>query len=246
MPRVCRLAATAAPLLLLIVLAVPRAAQAQLRLFHRSWEVSFFGGGSFLGDRRYPTDVAGPSPTGARNVGLRYGSGYVVGASVTENRWRHVGATFEYTFANQPLEFAGLLDQPESLGLSHSVHRVAYELAYYPLDPHSRLRPYAFAGPGLSLFRVARKSIAEGSASETRVSDPWKFTVNWGGGVKYLLVDHWAASLQFTDSVSGVPGYGLRPTAYAAAGALVPGFRPNGFLHDKIVTLGIVYQWDDR
>ncbi len=241
-----RLAATAAPLMLLFVTAVPRPAHAQLQLFHRSWEVSFFGGGSFLGERSYPTAVTGSATASVRDVGLRYGSGYLVGASVTQKLSRHAGASLEYTFANQPLEFAALLDQPASLGMSHSIHRVAYDLTYYPLDPYARIRPYAFAGPGLSLFRATRKSVAEGSAPDTRLSSSWKATVNWGGGVKYLLMDHWAASLQFTDSVSGVPGYGLPSTAAASGGSLVPGFRPKGFLHDKIVTLGIVYQWDDR
>jgi opacity protein-like surface antigen len=246
MKSVAPRAAAAAAFLCLAVLAGPPVALAQWKAEHRPWEFSFFGGGSFIGDGQYPTDVVGSAQTTSRTVGLRYGGGYLMGASVTENRFPHLGATFEYTFANQPLEFTNLVDQPPTVGVGHSVHRFAYELVYYPLDSLARLRPYIFAGPGLTLFQVGENSILTGTSATRRLSDPWKFSVTWGGGVKYLIVDHWAASVQFSDAVTGVPGYGLPPTSSVTGTTVVPGFRPDGFLNQKMITMGIIYQWNTR
>ena len=237
-------AALAAVSLFPTFFSAPRGAQAQSKPEHRAFEFSVFGGGSFIGDGQYATSVLGTTPAASRVVGLRYGGGYLFGASLTENRYRHVGATLEYTFSNQPVRFTNLVNQPSSVGLSHSVHRFAYELLYYPLDRSARLRPYVFAGPGITLFRVAQDSILAGTAASRRLSDPWKFSMSWGGGAKYLIQDRWAVSVQFTDSVSGVPRYGLPGAAYYSGATLVPGFRPKGYLHQKLISIGVIYQWD--
>jgi opacity protein-like surface antigen len=235
-------AAVVAAALLLTVLFACQPALAQLRREHQHWEFSMFGGGSSIGSGQYATGILGQTAA-SRSVGLRYGDGYLLGASVTENRFPHLGATLEYTFSNHPAEFTNLVDTPASLGLRHSVHRVAYELVYYPLNSSARLRPFAFAGPGLTLFRVADKSILADGATHN-LSDPWKFSWSWGGGVKYLIVNHWAASVQFTDSISGVPAYGLPASGYYSGATLVPGFHPDGFLHQKMLSIGVVYQWN--
>jgi opacity protein-like surface antigen len=169
-----------------------------------------------------------------------------MGASITDNRWQHWGATLEYSFANQPITFANLTDSVSSLSLGHVIHRFSYDVLYYPLDRSQKVRPYLFAGPGVSLFYVKSSSKDEAASQGISLSDPWKFTMNWGGGVKYLLKSQVAASFQFSDSISGVPGYGLPRTGIVVSGGYAPGFRPDGLMNNWLISFGLNYQWDDR
>ena len=234
------------PILAVALLPLPCRAQSAYRLVHDEWEFSVFGGGSFLGSHEYATPASGPGQPASRAVGLRYGSGYQMGARVTDNHWQHWGATFEYGFSNQPVTFSNLSDSVLSLGLGHSIHRFSYDVNYYFRDRESRWRPYAFAGPGVSLFYVKGPAKASAAAQGINLSDPWKFTMNWGGGAKYLLMRQVAASLQFSDSISGVPGYGLPESGKVVSGTYVPGFHPNGYLNNWLISLGFVYQWHER
>jgi hypothetical protein len=229
-------------LLFLMLQAIP--GQAQITLSHRQWELSVFGGASFIGSSEHVTPVTGSTQQSSRTVGLHYASGYQVGISATENRWEHFAGTFEYSFSNQPLTFQNLSDAVPSLSVGHSIHRIGYNLLYYPMDKYSRLRPYAFGGPGMALFYVGGSGKETAAAQGIHLNAPWKVTANFGGGVKYLVKDHFAASAQFSDSISGTPGYGLPLNGYYASGKYVAGFRPNGLLNNWLVSVGFVYQWD--
>lgn len=70
-----------------------------------------------------------------------------------------------------------------------------------------------------------------------RFTNPWKFTANLGGGVNYLLHDHLSGNLQFRDSISGVPAYGLPATG-------ISGFSPRGLMNNILISAGLVYEWD--
>jgi hypothetical protein len=236
-----------AVVLALLICLLPGCMPAQGQtLRHRDWELAVFGGGSFLGSGSYATPVTGSIQQTSRTVGLNYGDGYLLGASVTENRGPHFGAALEYSFSNQPLTITNLTDSTPSLGLGHSIHRFAYDLIYYLKDRDSRLRPFAFAGPGVSLFHVGESGRQDAEARGIHLSSPWKFTMNFGGGIKCLLKDQIAASLQFSDSVSGVPGYGLPSNGSVVSGKYTPGFRPDGFLNNWRIGLSFIYQWDHR
>ncbi len=230
------------------LLLFPVSAQAQQRitLVHQEWEVSVYTGGSFLGSGTYSTPVEGLSQPSSRSVGLRYGTGLVLGARVTGNQWEHWSETIEYGFSNQPLTLTNLSDSVQELGLGHAIHRFAYEIAYYPRDRYERLRPFVFVGPGVSLFYI-KGSAKEAAAAQGihGLSDPWKFTLNWGGGVKYQFAQGVGASLQFSDSISGVPAYGLPKTGKVGPGGYVPGFQPDGLMNNWMIGIGFVYQWGE-
>jgi opacity protein-like surface antigen len=227
----------------LVMLPLPAEAQSGYRLEHAEWEMSVFYGGSFIGSRTQVTPVEN-SPS--RSIGLRYASGYMMGASVSENRWDHWGAVLEYSFSNQPMTFTNLSDSIPSLSVSQSIHRFSYDILYYPRGPHQRLRPYVFGGPGVALFYVKGPSKDFAAAQGINLNDPWKLAMNWGGGIKYLVKDHAAASIQFTDSISGVPGYGLPESGRVGPGGYVPGFRPDGLMNNWLVSVGFNYQWQKR
>jgi opacity protein-like surface antigen len=233
---------------LLLVTLVPIAAQAQslFKATHRAWEVSIFAGGSFPGDGLFATPVTGSTQQTSRTVGLSYGSGSQLGLRVTENRWEHWGAAMEYGFSNQPLRFTNLSDAVPMMALGHSIHRFHYDVLYYPFDRSRRLRPFAFAGSGVSLFYVKGSSKDTAAAMGIHLSDPWKFTFSWGGGVKYLIRDQVATSFQFSDNISGVPHYGLPPNGRFVSGQYIPGFRPDGLLRDWLISLSFIYQWGGR
>ena len=246
----CRAGATAflfALLTFMLVVPAQSLAQGSLVLTHGEWEASFLGGGSFLGSGTYSTPVDNSGQSSSRAVGLKYDTGYSLGAAITENRWQHWGMTLEYNFANQPITFSNLSDSIPSLRLGHLIHRFAYDVLYYPLDRHQKLRPYLFAGPGVSLFYIKGSSKNEATALwVSSLSDPWKFTMNWGGGVKYLFKKPVAALFQFSDSISGVPGYGLPETGSVGSGGYSPGFRPDGLMNNWLISFGLNYQWNDR
>jgi hypothetical protein len=231
-------------LLFLLLRSTPGQAQGSFSLSHREWEVAVFGGGSFIGSSEYKTPVTGSTQQSSRTVGLKYATGYQIGISATDNLKQHYGGSLEYSFSNQPLTITNLSDAVPSLSLGHSIHRFAYNILYYPLDRDARLRPFAFLGPGVSLFSVSGSSKEAAAAQGIHLSAPWKFTVNFGGGIKYLLKDHVAASFQFSDSISGVPGYGLPPNGSFVSGKYIPGFRPDGLMHNWLISVGFLYQWD--
>ena len=221
-------------------------AQGVYKAAHGEWEAIIFGSGSFLGDGVYPTPVEGSSQSSSRAVGLSYGTGFQMGIQVTDNQWKHWGTGFEYSFTNQPLTFTNLSDSVPSLGLGQAIHGFAYDILYYPRDRDYKLRPFVFAGPGVSLFHINSSGKDAAAALGIHLSDPWKFTMNWGGGMKYLLRKQVAAAFQFSDRISGVPGYGLPETGKVQSGTYIPGFRPEGLMHNWMVRFGIAFQWDDN
>ncbi|MBP1622740.1 MAG: hypothetical protein H6Q07_760 [Acidobacteria bacterium] len=226
-----------------VLLSEPGHAQSASRYDHGEWEVSIFGSGSFMGDGIYQTPVEPSDESSSRSVGLSYGSGAQVGVRITNNLSRHWGTTFEYGVSNQPITFTNLSDSIPSLGLGQAIHRFAYEAVYYPRDRYYGLRPYVFAGPGVSLFHIKGSSKDSAMSQGIRLSDPWKFTMNWGGGAKYLLQKRIATSVQFSDAISGVPGYGLPEAGKVVSGVYVPGFRPEGTLHNWLISVGVIFEW---
>jgi opacity protein-like surface antigen len=227
----------------LTLLAEPSRAQVRFQYTHGEWEATVFAGGSFIGSHVHQTPVEGQS---SRAVGLSYATGSQLGGRIADNHWRHWGAAFEYSFSNQPINFTNLSDATPSVGLGQAIHRFNYDMLYYPFDRHYRLRPYAFAGPGVALFWIKGSAKDAAAAQGIQLSDPWKFAMNWGGGVKFLVVRQVAANFQFSDNISGVPGYGLPETGRFVSGTYVPGFRPNGLLNNWLISAGFTFQWDDR
>jgi len=227
----------------LLPIVFPEQVQAQgvYKPAYGEWEFSVFAGGSFIGSDVHETPVEESTHSSSRDVGLSYGSGGRFGIRVTNNRWQHWGTSFEYTFSNQPITFTNLSDSMPSLGLGHAIHRFAYDVVYYPRDRYEKLRPFVFGGPGVSLFDIKSSGTEAGGI---RFSDPWKFTVNWGGGVKYAFSEQVAALFQFSDNISGVPGYGLPETGRVVSGEYVPGFRPDGLLNNWAVEVGFSFHWD--
>jgi len=232
-------------LLCLLALLQAFAVAQKLGPTHRTWELDLFLGSSSLGERTFSTQVVATATQTSRQTGLRYAVGTEWGARFLENLGQHWGGAVEYSFTNQPLTFKNLSDQIPSLHLGHSVHRFAYDVLYFPMSCSKRLRPYVYAGPGVTLFAIHKDSRSFAQTLGIKLSDPWKVTFNWGGGVKYLLKDHLAANLQVSDAVSGIPRYGLPRSALVLGGLTAPGFSPRGRMNNWRIGAGVVFQWDE-
>jgi opacity protein-like surface antigen len=232
-------------LLLIVISCMPVAALAQVRgSLHRDWEFGVFGAAVSAGDRTVATPVAGVSGQTSRGVGMKVSKAAEMGFMITQNLGRHWAANLEYSLANQPLTFQNLGDAIPTFKAGQAVHRMAYEVLYLPRPPSQRLRPYVFAGPGIALFHIHKQSKTAASSLGMHLSDPWKPTLNWGGGVKFLIQDHFAVSGHFSDAISGLPRYGLPRKAAFWSNQFHPGFDARGIMHNWRIGAGFIYEWD--
>jgi opacity protein-like surface antigen len=230
--------------LLILVMAltfIPVAAQPPgvIRPESEKWEFSIFAGSSHRGGDIFLTPGEGVA---ARNVGLDFASGYLVGARITENLGDRFGAELDYSLANQPLQFTDLAPGLSSVDLSHRVHSITYSILVYGLDRRSRLRPYGAVGPGVSLFETYGDSENRARAQGLALRDRWKFGMTLGAGVKYHLAGNTGFRFDVKDHVTGVPDFGLPRTATL----LNPGFKPEGRLHNWQISVGFFYGFSGR
>lgn len=214
-------------------------AQQPIQPDEHKWEFSVFAGSSHRGDDVYFTPFA--SGTTAA-VGLNISAGYVVGARVTENLGKHLGAEFEYSLSNQPILFSNLTPQLPRVEVDHRVHQLTYTILFYAVPRGARLRPYGLVGPGASLFEFFGSGEDDAVAKGVNLKDRWKFGMSFGGGVKYRIANNLGFRFDVRDHVTGVPDFGLPSSGTAVA----PGFRPDGRLQNLQVTIGLSYYFDDH
>jgi len=219
-------------------------AQTQYPLSHRRWEFSAFGGTSIIKDQAFTTPVVGGDQQSSVPVGMQYGSSWLIGARLSESMGDYWGAEFEYSYANQPLRFTNLKPDLPALSLDQGVNTFAYNFIFFFTNPYKRFRPYVIAGAGTSLFHVYGSSKSQAAAAGIPLEDKWTFVFDWGGGVKYLFRDHWAARFDFRSQLGTMPDYGLPSSAAIVQGQYIPGLAASGTLQNWNLNVGIAYQWD--
>src|SRR6266850_2318075 len=192
----------------------------------------FVGGSLLAGGFQFPTAVSGSEPGTSRTVGVHYASGYHIGARIGENLGDFWAADLEYSFANQPLRFTNLSPNIQSLSLGHSIHHFSYSVSYLAPVGLDRFRPYGKIGFGGTLFDIHGTSKDEALGLGVKLRDSWKFTLNWGGGFKYLVDDQTVLTFDVKDFVSGIPSYGLPFSAQLVNGQYQPGLSRTGRLHN--------------
>jgi hypothetical protein len=238
-------------LLLFLALSAPAATAQQIYTdwMWKDWEVTTFGGGSFGQTFDFPTFTTFNAgiPAVTRDVGLHYGSGYLVGANCRENLGDYWAADLQYTFANAPLEFTNLSPTIPSLGLGHKIHTFTYNGVFQAFSYRHKFRPYARAGAGASLFFLDDGSSKHDAETLLGVDlrDSWKFNVSYGGGFKFLFNGDVGVAFDARDTVSGVPSYGLPKTAQVVNGVFVPGLNRDGVVHNFQLSFGLIFRWND-
>jgi hypothetical protein len=212
---------------------------------YRDWELSPFGGASILDGSEFSTPVTGSAIETSREVGIEYRPGYQIGLRLTQYLGDFWGADIEYSFANQPLRFTNLTPQIPTLALSHSLNHWSYSVSSLPLPGYKRFRPYIKLGMGASLYYIHESSKDAALAEGVALRNSWKYTVNLGGGFKYLIEDQFAVTLDVRDQMTGVPSYGLPPAATVVNGQFEPGFARRGLQNNWQFNLGASFQFDD-
>lgn len=208
------------------------------------WEFSgFFGVASLEGASSFLSQVADGS---ANLVTLESEPGYLVGVRVTENLGKFFGAELEYSFANQPATFANLSAILPSFNLSQRVHTITYNGVVYLTPRGSKIRPYGTAGVGASLFQLTDDTDNRGVLEGLDLRDRWKLAVSWGGGVKVYSGRRWGFRLDFRDTVTGVPDYGIPRMSQVVNGLPTPAFRPDGLFHRLQFSGGFLFTFSGR
>lgn len=218
-------------------------AQSPYPVSHRRWEFSAFGGTSIVKDQVFETSVGGEQQFTVP-VGVQYSSSWLAGARLSESMGDFWGAEFEYSYANQPVRFTDLTPGIPTLTLSQGVNTFAYNFIFFFTNPSKRIRPYAIAGIGTSLFHTYGSAKSDAEAAGVNFGNSWTFVFDWGGGVKYLFHDHWAARVDFRSHLGTMPDYGLPSSATVSQGQYIPGLAASGTLQNWHVTAGIAYQFD--
>ena len=205
---------------------------------HGEWEFSFFAGAGFTGDQSGATPIEGQEEL--RLVNLDYTSGFTAGIRLTQNLGERLGAELDYAFSNQPLAFVDLTPGLPRFDVEHNIHTFQYNLLVYGFDRSSRFRPFGQIGGGAQLFHIGGNSKDDALTKGMNLKERWKFAVNFGGGVKYLVGKNWGFRFDVRDVISGVPDYGLPRTATETS----PGFRPDDRLHNWQINTGFFFSWE--
>jgi hypothetical protein len=227
-----------------VVCSRPAIAQEGTSLEHRQWEATGFAGGDFATNFHLPTPVSGSAQESSRTVGMRHSSGYEIGARIIDNFKPYWSGDLEYSFGHEDLRFTNLSPAIPSLSLTQYIHRLSYNLAYLPLPPLKRFRPYGDVGVGTALYFLPGESKETASGQGLNLRDSWVFVVNCGGGFRYLLKDQFAFALDLKDQLSNVPSYGLPDSTRVINGQYQPGIFTHGVAQSWRLNFGLTFQWD--
>jgi len=212
---------------------------------NREWEASGFVGYAFERNFHFSTPVVGSASETSRVVGMRYSPAWVVGDRVTQNLGEHASADLEYSFSDQDLTLTNLSPDIPSFHVTQAIHDMSYNISYLPLPRSKRLRPYGQLGAGAVLFWIPGSSSREAKALNFNLRSSWEFLVNAAGGVRYLVMDQFAVSLDFKDRISRLPSYGIPTFTRVVDGVYQPGVSRHGILNNWQIQVGFTYQWDE-
>lgn len=208
------------------------------------WEFSgFFGVGSLEGADSFLSQVSDGS---ANLVTLDGEAGYLVGLRITENHGKFFGAELEYSFGNQPATLVNLSSILPRFPLGQRIHTVTYNGLVYLTPRGSKIRPYGTAGAGASLFQLTENTENRGVVEGLDLRDRWKFAFTWGGGVKVYSGKRWGFRVDFRDTVTGVPDYGIPRMSELVGGLPSPAFRPDGLYHRLQFSGGFLFTFSGR
>lgn len=199
-------------------------------------EISLFGGGSFF-------------KSVSSGLGTEHVSGGAVGLRVTENFWKYISLEQGFTYSANNIRF-GLSTAPNTVAFGNRIYQWNLNPVFHFTPRGSKVRPYLTAG--VSAMNFNPTDTAEGLARlpenvalyrSQGLSDTLHPALNFGGGVKWHLTDHFGLRFDLRSTYSRNPGYGLSdvPTggAYVPRGdklwGVIPSVGLNWYLGKKYV-----------
>ncbi len=177
-------------------------------------EISLFGGGSFF-------------KSVSSGLGTEHVSGGAAGIRVTENFWKYIGLEQGFTYSANNLRIP-LSTAPSSVAFGNRIYQWNLNPVFHFTPRGSKVRPYLTIG--VSAMNFNPTDTAEGLArmpdnvalyKAQGLSDNLEVAMNFGGGVKWHLTDHFGLRFDLRSTYSRNPGYGLPPTNYLG-GAYIP------------------------
>jgi flagellar motor protein MotB len=201
-------------------------------------ELNGFGGGSFF--RQVD-----------RGLGTKLVNGGAAGFRVTENFWKYFGLEQGFTYSVNNVRFLN----PNKPGLpnfefGHRIYQYSFSPVYYFSPRGSKIRPFLAAG--FSALNFAPIDSGRGYATNPNNSafnagnlgGMVKPALNYGGGIKIHLTDHFGLRFDIRGLTSGAPTWRLPQTAAAANGGVyVP---RDGELNGVQTTAGLTYYFGSK
>lgn len=170
-----------------------------------------------------------------RGLGEKLVDGGTAGGRIAFNFSRHLGLEFGYNFMINNVR----LETPIAPGLP--TYNFGDQIHYFAVNPvfnftarGSRVQPYITAGVGAVRFTPTAQAIAQAKALNATflsgaLGDDWEFGVNYGGGIKFHLSEHFGLRFDARGFWSRNPTFDLPGTndggIYIPAKAHLNGFQ---------------------
>jgi flagellar motor protein MotB len=179
----------------------------------------------------------GVSIFGQVNRGLaeKHLTGGALGGRVGVNVSKYVGLELMYQYTVNNVRFL----TPTQAGLprydfGNRIHELAFNPVFHFTPRGSRVRPYVTVGVGAVQYtptdpakRIARDPTVNAVYNSANLNDNLQVALNYGGGIKFHLTDHFGLRLDARGMLSRNPTYGL--PNYPTGGIYIPkGDRLNG------------------
>jgi hypothetical protein len=166
--------------------------------------------------------IFGPGTSAKAGIRDRFATGAVVG----EDMYNYISGEFRYTYQDgHPFLSSGGV-KSDIQGQSHAL---TYDFLFHLQPRNRRLRLFAAAGAGGKDYVIVGPApfpqpLAPLATLTTR--DEWKFTADFGGGVKFRLSKHAQARVDFRDYLTGFPKLQIAPTGSNTARGIFQQFTP--------------------
>jgi len=170
--------------------------------FGQAAELSFGGGENIVGG-------------GDIGSGYSLTGGYRIQFATTLNPWRYMGYEFGYAYNRMQLYQTDALGQKVDLG-GMAGHQGFFRFLGYALPEGKRVRPFASGGIHFTNYVPPGSSATSGGGNT-------KFGVNYGVGIKFIILPNWLIRLdarQYTNpkpfDLPGASGW-LRQNEYSVS-----------------------------
>ena len=184
----------------------------------QQWEIGGFIGYGWYRDGT----IYGPGQSIEAGIRNRFAAGAVVG----EDLYPHLGGEFRWIYHDGHPFVQGPGVKTDIQGNSHAF---TYDILIYIYPPEHRLRPYVSGGAGAKGYIIAGPAPVPQpipSVALLLAHDQWKFVVDVGGGVKYLVRPHLILRADFRDYLTSFPRDQLMPAPGNTARGIFQQFTP--------------------
>jgi opacity protein-like surface antigen/outer membrane protein OmpA-like peptidoglycan-associated protein len=171
-------------------------------------------------------------------------SGGAFGGRVGANVSDHWGLELMYEYLSNNVRFlAPIAPGRPTYDFGNRIHNIALNPVFHFTRRGSRIRPYVTVGVGAAQFtptsaakRIARDPAVDAIYHSANLNDNLQVALNYGGGVKFHVSDHFGLRFDARGFMSRNPTYGLPD--YPTGGIYIPkGDRLNGVQ----ITAGLIF-----